>query len=109
MPTNRAGCIPQVMDWFFFHVDPSISCSGALKAGWAPHRDRGQDEAAQQFRVDGTPRYNTTWIPLTNATPSNSCLMCVPKPYDEGYLQGELIYIGRNDVSYYSDFRFLHS
>ena len=58
-------------------------------AGWPPHRDRGVDATAQAFRADGMPQYATTWIPLTDATPTNSCLYCVPKKRDPGYTQGD--------------------
>merc|ERR1719223_1126545 len=43
---------------------------GAAPAGWPPHRDRSSDEAAAEgFRADGSPRYATFWIALTDATP----------------------------------------
>mmetsp|Transcript_14018 Transcript_14018/g.44606 ORF Transcript_14018/g.44606 Transcript_14018/m.44606 type:complete len:249 (-) Transcript_14018:149-895(-) len=77
----------QVMDWFFFYVDPAKP--GALKAGWAPHRDRGTDDTCRRFRADGTPEYATVWVALTDASPTNSCLMAVPKAFDRGYHEGD--------------------
>jgi len=60
----------QIGDWSIFYVDPAVS--GA--AGWPPHRDRGTDDSASAFRRDGTPKYCTVWVPLTDASTLNSCL-----------------------------------
>eukprot|EP00656_Telonema_subtile_P021073 TRINITY_DN22117_c0_g1_i1.p1 TRINITY_DN22117_c0_g1~~TRINITY_DN22117_c0_g1_i1.p1 ORF type:complete len:212 (+),score=27.63 TRINITY_DN22117_c0_g1_i1:168-803(+) len=72
------------MDWYVFHVDPNRS--GALSAGWAPHRDRMSNaDAMNGFRENGVPKYNTCWVPLSDATVDNSCLMILPKGSDSGY------------------------
>ena len=45
---------------------------------------------ALKFRsTDGSPRYTTAWIPLTDATPNNSCLYVVPRHADPGYGSNE--------------------
>lgn len=83
-----------IMDWAAFHVraspsSPSSSSSSA-PAGWPPHRDRGSDDSVHAgFRSDGSPRYTTFWLPLTDATPESSCLMVVPKEKDPGYSEGD--------------------
>lgn len=68
-------------DFSIFHV-----VSGA--AGWPPHRDRGGDSTGA-FRADGLPQYCTTWVALSDATCTNSCLHVVPREHDPGYLQGD--------------------
>ena len=57
--------------------------------GWPPHRDRGEDAAAAAFKQDGMPDYCTTWISLTDATVTNSCLYVVPSKHDPGYHAGK--------------------
>ena len=37
----------------------------------------------------GPSRYTTAWIALTDATPENSCLYCVPREHDPGYAEGD--------------------
>jgi hypothetical protein len=56
-------------------------------AGWLPHRDRPSAPASEGFRPDGSPRYTTVWIPLTDATPASSCLYFLPAGADPGYLK----------------------
>ena len=34
--------------------------------------------------------YSTLWLPLTDATPDNSCLYVIPKQFDPGYVSGDL-------------------
>jgi hypothetical protein len=65
-------------DWSAFYVraqpDPDVAAAEGVdsgsdtdagsgltaKAGWPPHRDRGNDSTATEgFRQDGTPRYAT--------------------------------------------------
>ena len=75
------GNVP-IGDWSVFYVDPARE-GGA--AGWPPHRDRGNDGTAAVFNADGTAQYNTVWLPLSDATPSNSCLSVVPRGDDPGY------------------------
>ncbi|CAE8696683.1 unnamed protein product [Polarella glacialis] len=92
-----------IMDFSFFHVGGGRSASGATEVtagakssrGWPPHRDRGTDEAAAAFRTDGTPKYSTTWIPLTDATTTNSCLYAVSQRHDPGYFAGDF---GKNPL-----------
>ena len=76
----------QIFDWYFFYVDPSHP--KALSAGWPPHRDRMNADASS-FRGDGTPKYCTVWIALSDANPENSCLSVVPRGVDPGYLTGD--------------------
>jgi hypothetical protein len=60
------------------------SCAAACQSGWSPHRDRPAT-GPDSFREDGTPRYLTAWVALTDATPETSCLYVLPAPQDEGY------------------------
>ena len=41
------------------------------------------------FRGDGTPKYATAWVALTDASPDNSCLYFIPKDADPGYSAGD--------------------
>lgn len=66
------------LDFSVFHV-----VAGA--AGWPPHRDRGGGETMCAFRRDGTPQYVTTWVALSDATTTNSCIHVVSKRHDPGY------------------------
>ena len=66
-------------DWFSFLV----SHGEHVFAG--PHRDKPM-AGLPSFRVDGAPKYCTAWIPLSNATPENSCLYFLPASRDPGYL-----------------------
>eukprot|EP00039_Didymoeca_costata_P017377 m.321475 g.321475 ORF g.321475 m.321475 type:complete len:225 (-) comp16529_c1_seq5:80-754(-) len=56
----------------------------------------GQDWTASSFGHDGMPKYTTTWIPLTRASPTNSCLYVIPCSHDPGYHQGDK---GKNPLS----------
>ena len=83
-------------DFAFFNVGSNLTpigeadeVDGASSRGWAPHRDRGQDATKSAFRSDGTPKYGTTWVALTDATTYSSCLACVPKRHDPGYSGGD--------------------
>lgn len=71
------------MDFSVFHI-----CAGAR--GWPPHRDRGGDSTGA-FRPDRehTPQYVTTWIALSDATTTNSCLHVVSRRHDPGYFGGD--------------------
>ena len=40
---------------------------------------------AASFQPDGSPRYATAWVALSDATPDNSCLYCIPAHADPGY------------------------
>ena len=63
-------------DFWIWNVDPAKG-----EAGWAPHRDRGRIA----LRDDGRPVSLTTWIPLSDATPLNSCMYIVPAHADPTY------------------------
>jgi hypothetical protein len=67
------GMLP---DFWIWNVDPSKG-----EAGWKPHRDRGH----LSLRADGSPLSLTTWIPLSDATPLNSCMYLVPAHADPTY------------------------
>lgn len=70
------GSYAMLPDFWIWNVDPRKGDSG-----WAPHRDKG----AASLRPDGTPNSITTWIPLSNATPLNSCMYIVPARHDPTY------------------------
>jgi hypothetical protein len=72
-----------VLAWF---VDPA---NDDKTTAFTPHRDRQPDNAPGSFHADGMAKYCTIWLPLTNATPRNSCLYCVPKGIDPGYTAGD--------------------
>ena len=63
-------------DFWIWNVDPAKG-----DAGWKPHRDRGH----LALRSDGGPVSLTTWIPLSDATPLNSCMYVVPAHADPTY------------------------
>lgn len=62
-------------DFWVWHIDP-------LKAegGFPPHRDR----CNEVFPKD-RPNSLTVWIPLSNATPDNSCIYIIPTNRDPTY------------------------
>ena len=58
--------------------------------GFSPHRDRQPDDAPSTFHSDDQQaKFITNWIALSDATPENSCLYVIPKPYDPGYTKGD--------------------
>jgi hypothetical protein len=63
-------------DFWIWNVDPQNG-----DAGWTPHRDKGY----ASLRADGSPISLTTWIPLSDATPLNSCMYLVPADADPTY------------------------
>jgi hypothetical protein len=63
-------------DFWVWNIDPAKG-----EAGWKPHRDRGH----MTLRMDGRPVSLTTWIPLSDATPLNSCMYVVPAHADPTY------------------------
>jgi hypothetical protein len=74
-------------DVLAWHVDPTKN-----QKGFSPHRDRmpaTPDLVKASFHDDGTPKYISTWFPLTDATTSNSCLYMLPAEYDPGYATGD--------------------
>ncbi|PCI59322.1 MAG: hypothetical protein COB37_11800 [Kordiimonadales bacterium] len=65
----------------------------AGEPGWAPHRDKDAD----CLLPDGSPKWVTVWIPITEAHPLNSCMYVLPADRDPLYgvmgaegLRGEL-------------------
>ena len=74
-----------VLAWL---VDPNAA--GGAGAGFGMHRDRQPDDVAGSFRADGTPKYATCWVPVTDACPDNSCLYVLPRDADPGYAGGDL-------------------
>jgi hypothetical protein len=63
-------------DFWVWNVDPAKG-----EAGWTPHRDKGHTT----LRPDGLPNSITVWIPLSDATPLNSCMYIVPANHDPTY------------------------
>ena len=76
------------LDVLAWKVDPARG-----QGGFSPHRDRQPADVAGSFRADGSARYVTCWVALSDATPENSCLYCVPAAADPGYAAGD-----RDDV-----------
>ncbi|KAF6257515.1 hypothetical protein COO60DRAFT_1223221 [Scenedesmus sp. NREL 46B-D3] len=72
------------MDILAWYVDPSRG-----DAGFSPHRDRQPDDTPATFRPDGSAMYATLWLPLTDASPENSCLYVIPRFADPGYFEGD--------------------
>lgn len=63
-------------DFWAWHVDPQKA-----QNGWNPHRDKGYWSLDKQ----GIPLSLTVWIPLSEATPMNSCIYMVPAHLDPTY------------------------
>ena len=74
-------CNFDVLAW---HIDPRKD-----ESGFSPHRDRQPEDVSQTFRKDGSAKYTTCWIALTDATPENSCLYMLPRFCDPGYIEGD--------------------
>merc|ERR1719482_460899 len=78
-------------DWLAFRAPPG-------RPGFPPHRDMnlGNEKGlpamnsdyieGNGFRDDGTPQYATCWVALVDVPATSSCLMCVPRRFDPGYL-----------------------
>eukprot|EP00959_Pyramimonas_sp_CCMP1952_P388011 8131069-Pyramimonas_sp.AAC.1 len=78
-----------IMDMVAWHIDPSEG-----QGGFTPHRDRHfgskDDELVKDsFKPDGTPKYCTCWIALSDATPDNGCLYVIPQTADPGSTLGD--------------------
>ncbi len=75
--------------------------------GFSPHRDRQPENSSVTFHSDDQQaKFITNWIALSDATPENSCLYVIPKPYDPGYTTGDMDSVddeGENDGSGSSD------
>jgi hypothetical protein len=63
-------------DFWVWDVNPKRA-----EAGWKAHRDKGY----QALLPDRMPKSLTTWIPLSPATPLNSCMYLVPAMLDPTY------------------------
>lgn len=71
-------------DLLAWHISPG-------SPGFSPHRDRQPDDASSTFHSDDQQaKFITNWIALSDATPENSCLYMIPKPYDPGYTSGDI-------------------
>ena len=57
---------------------------------FSPHRDRQPETVASSFHDDGQAKYMTMWMALTDANPENSCLYVIPRPFDPGYIDGDV-------------------
>lgn len=67
---NKFKLLPDFWAWY---VSPGES-------GWKPHRDR-----PLSLSSDFSPQSLTLWIPLTKATPENSCMYVLPANKDLHY------------------------
>lgn len=52
------------------------------EAGWGKHRDL---RFRRSLGADGLPEIMSSWVALTDATPLNSCLYCLPASRDPNY------------------------
>jgi hypothetical protein len=67
-------------DFWLWHVDPKTG-----DTGWSPHVDKGP----YALDREGRPLSVTVWIPLSRATPLNSCIYLVPASRDPEYRVAE--------------------
>ena len=81
---NKTSSNLNNMDMLAWHIDPNKG-----ESGFTPHRDRQPEEVSASFRADGTAKYTTSWVALTEATPENSCLYVIPADRDPGYHAGD--------------------
>ena len=70
------GSYVMLPDFWVWNVEPAKGDSG-----WKPHRDRGY----QALLEDRSAKSVTAWIPLSRATPLNSCMYIVPATLDPTY------------------------
>jgi len=74
-------------DVLAWSIDPKQN-----QSGFSPHRDRQPETPSalhESFFNDGHSKYATHWVAIEAATPENSCLYVIPKPFDPGYLEGD--------------------
>lgn len=64
-------------DFWAWHVNPSKA-----ESGWAPHVDRSEPSP---LAADGSPLSLTCWVPVSEASPLNSCMYVVPAYLDPFY------------------------
>ncbi|RKO84696.1 hypothetical protein BDK51DRAFT_32565 [Blyttiomyces helicus] len=88
---RATGNLPS-LDFLAWHVDPREG-----QTGFSPHRDRQPADPPSTFRADGTARYTTVWVALTDAVPQNSCLYVIPAPFDPFYIKGDDLSADAND------------
>lgn len=81
LATTGNACNMDIVTWY---VDPTKG-----ERGFAPHRDRQPEDSPASFRADGSPRYSTCWLALTDAYPDNGCLYMLPRHADPGYYDGD--------------------
>jgi len=72
------------MDIVTWYVDATKG-----ESGFSPHRDRQPDDTPASFRKDGSPKYSTCWVAVTDAYPDNGCLYMIPRHADPGYYDGD--------------------
>jgi hypothetical protein len=62
------------------HLTPTglVGSSPAVSSRAAAALPPSADSPAT-FRADGSPKYSTLWLPLTDAVPENSCLYVLPR------------------------------
>ncbi|KAL1520001.1 hypothetical protein AB1Y20_023482 [Prymnesium parvum] len=78
-----SGCV-NALDTLAWMVTPALG-----QSGFAPHRDRQPTDVRASFRPDGTPKYCTAWVALSEASADTSCLYVVPRGVDPGYDAGD--------------------
>ena len=69
----------QLPDFWAWHVSSGQS-------GWAPHRDKGE----RSLFKNNKPKSLTVWIPLSKASPDNSCMYILPANKDNFYNKPKL-------------------
>ena len=69
----------QLPDFWAWHV-------GNGQSGWAPHRDKGE----RSLFKNNKPKSLTVWIPLSKASPNNSCMYILPANKDNFYNKPKL-------------------
>ena len=62
MAAVSGGCANS-LDTLAWSVTPALG-----QAGFAPHRDRQPADVPGSFRADGTPKYATCWVALSEAS-----------------------------------------
>ena len=70
------GSYRMLPDCWIWNIDPSKQGQG-----WPPHRDRDHTT----LRSDGAPKIINVWLPLSSATPLNSCMYVLPADRDPVY------------------------
>jgi ectoine hydroxylase-related dioxygenase (phytanoyl-CoA dioxygenase family) len=83
----------QLPDFWAWHVSSGQS-------GWAPHRDKVKGSLFE----NNIPKSLTVWIPLSKASPNNSCMYVLPANKDNFYNKPKL---NKNFPGVLSDIRAL--